>query len=109
LPQGVLQNDLGKEFGYPRLTWAIHLYPLIEQKAIYDRFSFTLGSNDTMYLNDLNSAGPDSITAIVLPTMMCPTDGNGSRGAWTFTFVGPNSPVPGCPPVVASPFNPLTS
>ena len=55
-PLGVLQNDLSKEFGYPRLTWSIHLYPFLEQKAIYDRFSFTLGSNDTMYLNDPNSA-----------------------------------------------------
>ena len=79
LPLGVLQNNLAAEFGYPRLTWGIHLYPFIEQKAIYDRFSFSLGSNDTMYLHNANSAGPDSITAIAPPTMVCPTDGNGSR------------------------------
>jgi prepilin-type N-terminal cleavage/methylation domain-containing protein/prepilin-type processing-associated H-X9-DG protein len=79
LPLGVLQNNLAAEFGYPRLTWGIHVYPFIEQKAIYDRFSFSLGSNDTMYLHDSNSAGPNSITAIVPPTMICPTDGNGSR------------------------------
>jgi prepilin-type N-terminal cleavage/methylation domain-containing protein len=79
LPLGVLQNNLALEFGYPRLTWAIHLYPFIEQKAIYDRFAFTLGSNDTMYLNNANSAGPDSVTAIVIPAMVCPTDAGGSR------------------------------
>src|SRR6186997_681908 len=38
LPLGVLKNDLTKEFSYPRLTWAIHLYPFVEQKAIYDQF-----------------------------------------------------------------------
>lgn len=79
LPLGVLQNNLGAEFSYPRLTWAIHLYPYIEQKAIYDQFSFTVGSNDTMYLNDRNSSGPASITAIVPKTMACPSDAAGSR------------------------------
>jgi prepilin-type N-terminal cleavage/methylation domain-containing protein len=79
LPLGVLQNDLTKEFSYPRLTWGIHVYPYIEQKAIYDKFSFTLGSNDTMYLNNANSAGPNSITAVVIPTMQCPSDAAGSR------------------------------
>jgi len=79
MPLGVLQNDLSREFGYPRLTWAIHLYPFIEQKAIYDRFVFSVGSNDTMYLHNSNSSGPSSITATVIPTMLCPSDGNGSR------------------------------
>src|SRR5688572_26832177 len=65
LPLGVLQNNLNAEFSYPRLTWAIHIFPYIEQKAIYDKFSFTLGSNDTMYLNNANSSGPSSITATV--------------------------------------------
>jgi prepilin-type N-terminal cleavage/methylation domain-containing protein/prepilin-type processing-associated H-X9-DG protein len=79
LPLGVLQNNLNAEFSYPRLTWAIHIYPYIEQKAIYDRFSFTLGSNDTMYLNNANSSGPNSITATVIPALICPTDSSGSR------------------------------
>jgi prepilin-type N-terminal cleavage/methylation domain-containing protein/prepilin-type processing-associated H-X9-DG protein len=79
LPLGVLQNNLNAEFSYPRLTWAIHIYPYIEQKALYDKFSFTLGSNDTMYLNNPNSSGPNSITATVIPTMVCPTDSSGSR------------------------------
>jgi prepilin-type N-terminal cleavage/methylation domain-containing protein/prepilin-type processing-associated H-X9-DG protein len=79
LPLGVLQNNLGAEFSYPRLTWGIFVYPYIEQKAIYDQFSFTLGSNDTMYLNNANSAGPDSITAIQPKTMACPSDAYGSK------------------------------
>jgi prepilin-type N-terminal cleavage/methylation domain-containing protein len=67
-PLGVLQDNLSAEFGYPRLTWAIHLYPYIEQKAIYDRFTFSLGSgavasHGTMYLHDLNSSGPNSLTS----------------------------------------------
>lgn len=78
-PLGVLQNNLALEFGYPRLTWGIHIYPFIEQSAIYNQFSFSLGSNDTMYLHPLNSAGPNSLTAKVLPTMLCPSDGTGSN------------------------------
>ena len=68
-PLGVLQNNLALEFGYPRLTWGIHIYPFIEQSVIYNQFSFSLGSNDTMYLHPANSAGPNSLTAKVLPTM----------------------------------------
>jgi prepilin-type N-terminal cleavage/methylation domain-containing protein len=78
-PLGVLQTNLGAEFGFPRLTWGIHVYPYIEQTAIYDQFSFSLGVHNTMYLNDLNSAGPNSLTAMVPPTMVCPSDGTGSR------------------------------
>jgi prepilin-type N-terminal cleavage/methylation domain-containing protein/prepilin-type processing-associated H-X9-DG protein len=84
LPLGVLQDNLAAEFGFPRLTWAIHLYPYIEQKAIYDQFKFSLGtgavaSHGTMYLHDSNSSGPDSLTAKVPPTMLCPSDGVGSK------------------------------
>jgi prepilin-type N-terminal cleavage/methylation domain-containing protein len=84
LPLGVLQDNLGAEFGFPRLTWAIHIYPYIEQKAIYDRFTFSLGTgavaaHGTMYLHDSNSSGPDSLTAKVPPTMACPSDNAGSR------------------------------
>lgn len=78
-PLGVLQANLNAEFGFPRLTWGIHLYPYIEQSAIYNRFSFTLGSNDTMYLNNANSSGLDSLTARTIPTMLCPSDGVGSQ------------------------------
>ncbi len=78
-PLGVLQDNLSAEFGFPRLTWAIHLYPYIEQKAIYDQFSFSTGVQGTMYLHDKNSAGPTSLTAIVPPTMACPSDNGGAR------------------------------
>lgn len=77
-PLGVLQFPLTAEFAYPRLTWGIHLYPYIEQSAVYDRFSFTMGVHNTMYLHPLNSSGPNSLTAFVPPTMQCPSDGVGS-------------------------------
>jgi prepilin-type N-terminal cleavage/methylation domain-containing protein/prepilin-type processing-associated H-X9-DG protein len=77
-PLGVLQTNLGAEFGFPRLTWGIHVYPFIEQTAIYNQFSFSMGVHNTMYLHPNNSAGPNSLTAIVPPTMLCPSDGTGS-------------------------------
>jgi prepilin-type N-terminal cleavage/methylation domain-containing protein len=78
-PLGVLQTDLAQEFAYPRLTWAIHLYPYIEQKAVYDQFQFSPGLQNTMYLHNSNSSGPKSLTALVPPTMVCPSDNAGAR------------------------------
>jgi prepilin-type processing-associated H-X9-DG protein len=88
-PLGVLQDNLNAEFGFPRLTWGIHVYPYIEQKAIYDRFTFSLGTgavaaHGTMYLHDLNSSGPGSLTAFVPPMMVCPSD----SGSATYNHPG---------------------
>jgi|LakMenEpi03Aug12_release.lakeMendotaPanAssembly.Ray.scaffolds.fasta_scaffold120662_2 prepilin-type N-terminal cleavage/methylation domain-containing protein/prepilin-type processing-associated H-X9-DG protein len=78
LPRGVQQTNLSTEFGFPRLTWGISVYPYIEQNAIYNQFTFSLGIHDSMYLHALNSSGVNSLTAKVIPTMNCPSDGVGS-------------------------------
>ncbi len=77
-PLGVLQTNMAAEFSFPRLTWGIHVYPFIEQAAVYNKFSFSLGLHNTMYLHPANSDGFDSLTAFVPPTMACPSDGTGS-------------------------------
>jgi len=78
LPLGVQQTSLAIEFGFPRLTWGISVYPYIEQTTIYNQFAFSRGLHDSMYLHPLNSPGMTSLTAQVIPTMNCPSDGQGS-------------------------------
>lgn len=76
-PLGVLQDNLGAEFGYPRLTWGIHLYPYIEQQAVYDQFIFAPGVSGTMYLG-VNADHAGAPSRAVIPCMLCPSDSRGS-------------------------------
>lgn len=74
-PLGVLQDDLTRGYGFPRLTWTIHLYPYIEQSAVHEQFDFNQRTN-AVYLNPTNS-GPGRATTHVIPTLQCPSDGVG--------------------------------
>lgn len=85
-PVGVLQNNLDSEFVNPRLTWAIHLYPFMEQGNIYDQFDFT--QPGIMWINDPNSGGADRPVAQVIATMQCPSDGMGASTYEHPSFVG---------------------
>jgi len=89
-PMGVLQSDLTVETAYPRLPWAIHLYPYLEQQATYDRFDFTCRPAPSNQVQECaqNGAGADAPTAQVIPTMGCPSD---SRGASVWTQNAPNA------------------
>ena len=64
---------------WPRLTWAIHLYPFLEQQGAYDAFDFNAtGAGGYVGDDPKNCTGPDAPTAVVLPTMLCPSDYHGS-------------------------------
>lgn len=61
----------------PRTTWAIHLYPYMEESAAFERFDFTLSPAGFVFTNNANSMGLGAATSIVVPTLLCPSDGLG--------------------------------
>jgi prepilin-type N-terminal cleavage/methylation domain-containing protein/prepilin-type processing-associated H-X9-DG protein len=78
-PPGVLQMNLGAEFSYPRLTWAIHLYPYLEQQAIFERFDFESPISHGRIMDLPQNAGTrDAPAAQVVPSMQCSSDGRGA-------------------------------
>ena len=79
-PLGVLQGDLTVETAYPRLPWAVFLYPYLEQSTVHERFDFSCRPAPGNLIQDCvqNATGTDAPTAQVISTMLCPSD---SRGA----------------------------
>lgn len=78
----------------PRTPWLIHLYPYMDQLATYERFDFTVGQEYSLgvgcrwtWAESKNSvrktpADPEPPTAVVVRTLLCPSDGMGGD-QWT--------------------------
>jgi len=64
-------------FSSPRQTWMVHLYPFMESTNIYNNFNFSLTGPPfgLPWYNTVNSFGPTAITAVVVSTLLCPSDG----------------------------------
>ena len=82
-PQGCI-NDLATASQYcpgrNRQSWAISLYPHLEQQNVFERFDPTLeGRSNTCWCETANSLGPDAPTAAVVPGFLCPSDGMGGK------------------------------
>ncbi len=78
-PLGVLQEDLGQEFSYQRLTWPIHLYPYLEQTAAYEAFDFDCRPSHGRIMDcPVNAEDRESPTAQVVSSMLCPSDARGA-------------------------------
>lgn len=69
-PLGSLNANFTQEFSGKRLTWAMPLYPYIEQKNISDAYDF-----GKTYFDQPNCGGPDRPGAQSVPSMYCPSDG----------------------------------
>ena len=69
----------------PRITYMISLYPFLEQKPAYDRWDPTAPGTPDGYggtipwCSSVNSLGDDAVTAVVVPTLVCPSDGMGGK------------------------------
>ncbi len=76
-PPGVINQSPTALFTYPRTTWAVHLYPYMEQANTYARFDFRAapGQGGAIWMNPVNSQGTNPPTAVVVPGMLCPSDG----------------------------------
>ena len=67
-------------YGANRQTWAISLYPFLEQQAVYDRFDPDLvGGGRACWCMTSNSQGPSAVTGVVVSGFFCPSDGMGGK------------------------------
>ena len=78
-PPGAINKPPGSvNWGPNRQTWAIWLYPFLEQQAVYDKFDPTLsGNGNACWCNTANSTGSSPPTALVVSALYCPSDGLG--------------------------------
>lgn len=79
LPPGAMCEGIS---GGWRVTWSLLLWPFIEQKTLYDGFTFA--ASDMVYGLPQNSRGVSAATAILVPTFQCPSDSVGATryAAW---------------------------
>jgi prepilin-type N-terminal cleavage/methylation domain-containing protein len=77
-PPGNLGSNTSVVNPAPRLTWALHLYPFIEQKAIYDTYDF-----GKEYYDPENASTEEKAAARVVSTMLCPTDPGARVRKWS--------------------------
>jgi prepilin-type N-terminal cleavage/methylation domain-containing protein len=82
-PDGA-KNDLPAPLAAPRLTFLFFLYPYLEQDANFKRFDFKPPESTSdgyggfiPYCSSTNSLPPNAPTAIVVPSLLCPSDGLG--------------------------------
>jgi prepilin-type N-terminal cleavage/methylation domain-containing protein/prepilin-type processing-associated H-X9-DG protein len=73
----------------PRLTFMYRLYPFLDQGAAFRRFDPTaqgtpdpIGGGQVPWCGSTNSIGTGAATAVVVPSLLCPSDGLGDP---TFT------------------------
>ena len=80
-PPGALNtNSTSSDYTtYPRTTWPIHLFPFMEQQNLYGRIDFSLpaGVGGALWTNSAMCQGAGAPTAVVIPGMLCPSDGVG--------------------------------
>src|SRR5262245_15082587 len=75
----------------PRITYMISLYPFLDQQAAFNRWDPRAAGSPDYYDTSIpwcasvNSLGVDPVTAVVVPGLLCPSDGLGSK---TWTRVG---------------------
>jgi prepilin-type N-terminal cleavage/methylation domain-containing protein/prepilin-type processing-associated H-X9-DG protein len=78
----------------PRLTFMLSLYPYLEQEACFKRFNRTaLGTSfdattTVPWCSSANSLPDDAVTAVVVPSLLCPSDGMGGQTSTHFTDSG---------------------
>ena len=64
--------------GWNRQTWAVAIYPFIEQQALFDRYNPNLGGASSSYANwagTANSAPPNGPACQPISLLLCPSDG----------------------------------
>ncbi len=95
LPRGTWNNG---QFAHaaPDMTFMFFLYPGLEQEAAFKKFDFGApGTPDEFggnypFCASSNSLPEDAVTAIVVPSLLCPSDGLGGK---TSTHVWPDSGI----------------
>lgn len=74
-------QNAGFPCGPPRTTWAIQIYPMLEQKALFEKFNFKLpnGPGGAVWTNPAQCMALDAPTAVPVAAFLCPSDGQGGQ------------------------------
>jgi prepilin-type processing-associated H-X9-DG protein len=84
------ENNPPLPLAAPRLTFMLSLYPYLEQEATFKRFDASAGGTLDPYAVGIpwcgspNTLGPDAPTAVVVPSLLCPSDGLGGKTSSTW-------------------------
>jgi prepilin-type N-terminal cleavage/methylation domain-containing protein/prepilin-type processing-associated H-X9-DG protein len=85
VPRGTW-NDPAKPGAAPRITYMLFLYPGLEQDNLFKKFNQHPpdGTGDAYgghvaWCGNPNSNAPDAPTSIVIPSLLCPSDGLGAN------------------------------
>jgi prepilin-type processing-associated H-X9-DG protein/prepilin-type N-terminal cleavage/methylation domain-containing protein len=88
-------NDLPQPWAGPRLSFMLFLYPYLEQDNAYRRFDQRppTGTPDTYggfisWCSNPNTLAPDAPTIVVVPSLLCPSDGFADRIATHYDSQG---------------------
>jgi prepilin-type N-terminal cleavage/methylation domain-containing protein/prepilin-type processing-associated H-X9-DG protein len=80
------KNDPKQALAGPRLTFMIDLYPFLDQDACFKKFnpkadgtSFDGITTVPWCASSVNSLPDDAPTAVVVPSLLCPSDGYGGK------------------------------
>lgn len=86
LPAGVCWFDMHSTNTWSRQSWAIPIYPFIEQQAIFEHYNPNLSpSSNANWWRNANSTPPDGPACQPIAMFQCPSDGMGGK---TRTFGG---------------------
>jgi prepilin-type N-terminal cleavage/methylation domain-containing protein/prepilin-type processing-associated H-X9-DG protein len=88
LPLGVKIDDIHS--GGPGITWVVSLLPYLEKEDVYRKIDFRapVAAGD-IWTHTANSMAADAVTANIIPTLRCPSDGVGgpisqfAAGTWS--------------------------
>ena len=74
-PVGVMNNDRFELFSYPRVTWMMHLFPFLEEGALFTEFDVEAmeGCSGGIWLDPVNYTAVSTVVEFLL----CPSDGDG--------------------------------
>ena len=74
LPLGTLNANVTSEFSGLRMTWALPLFPFMEQGNVHSQYDFS-----QPYYSAINCDSATKPTAAQIPTMLCSSDGGAKQ------------------------------
>ena len=77
-PMGTVWTNRNIYYDTPRSGWSHLIYPYLEEQAAYDLLPKSAGSQNWMPWWDSVSLSANSPTSVVIPTWLCPSDGDGA-------------------------------
>ncbi len=77
-PMGTFWTNRNVYYDTPRSGWSHVIYPYLEEQNTYNQLPRTAGAQNWMPWWDPLSLSANSPTKVVIPTWLCPSDGDGA-------------------------------